>query len=125
MARAYPCLRIGSYDEAMPFYLDFLGFKVDFEYRRDENAPVYMGISKGKSPGISRGELALHLTEHTQQPLGIGVVMDVESVNDLYEELKSKTPGMPEVLVDQAWGKTELHLRDPFENKLVFTSPTP
>ena len=125
MARAYPCLRIDSYNDAMPYYLDFLGFKVEFEYRHDEASPVYMGISRGESCGISRGELALHLTEHTEQPSRIGVMFDVESVHDLYTELKSKNPSMSEELVDKPWGKTELHLRDPFGNLLNFTSPAP
>jgi hypothetical protein len=56
MSRAYPCLYIKSYDEALPYYVDFLRFNVDFEWRSKEGLPVYMGVSRGASPGISEGE---------------------------------------------------------------------
>ena len=124
MAHAYPTLGIGSYDEAMPFYLEFLGFRVDFEHRRDAGSPVYMGISRGVSPGIDRGFLALHLTEHAV-PLGAAVLLDVERVHDLYHDLRAKDPALAAELVDKPWGKSELHLHDPFGNHLTFTSPTP
>ncbi len=48
MAQAYPCLRIDSYDEAMPYYLDFLGFKVEFEYRHEEAFSCLHGYLKGR-----------------------------------------------------------------------------
>ena len=86
MSRAYPCLYIKSYDEALPYYVDFLRFHVDFEWRSEEGLPVYMGVSRGASP--------------------------------------VRQPGFSDDLVDQPWGKTELHLYDPFRNHLVFTSPT-
>ena len=50
MSRAYPCLYIKSYDEALPYYVDFLRFHVDFEWRSKEGHPVYMGVSRGESP---------------------------------------------------------------------------
>ena len=124
MARAYPCFRIDSYEVAMPYYLEFLGFKVDFEWRHEPGFPVYMGISRGESPGISQGELALHLTEHKEVPREIGVMMDVEDVYALFEDLKSRDPDLAAELVDQPWEKTELHLKDPFGNKIIFTSLT-
>ena len=83
-----------------------------------------MGISRGPSPGITEGQIALHLTEH-KVALGIGVVADVEDVRAFHEDLKSRNPRSAGVLVDQPWGKTELHLKDPWENLLIFTSPTP
>ena len=124
MSLAYPCFGIKNYDEATSHYLDFLGFKIDFEWREDAAAPVYMGISRGPSPGITEGQIALHLTEH-KVALGIGVVADVEDVRAFHEDLKSRNPRSAGVLVDQPWGKTELHLKDPWENLLIFTSPTP
>ena len=53
MERAYPILRIDDYEEAKSYYIEFLGFKIDFEWRHAEDFPVYMGVS--------RGGLALHL----------------------------------------------------------------
>ena len=123
MSRAYPCFGIKDYDEAMSHYLGFLGFKVDFEWRESANAPVYMGISRGVSPGITEGEIALNLTEH-RVPLGASVLADVEDVHAFLDDLKSRRPELEVVIYDQAWGKTELHLKDPWENLMTFTSPT-
>ena len=118
MERAYPVLRIDDYEEAKSYYIDFLGFEIDFAWRHAENFPVYMGIS--------RGGLGLHLTEHRGDAAGPGAAyLQIESVHDLYAELKGKRSDMSEEPIDQAWGSTELKLVDPFANKLTFTSPTP
>lgn len=37
MERAYPVLRIDDYDEAKSYYVDFLGFEIDFEWRHVES----------------------------------------------------------------------------------------
>lgn len=42
--RSYPVLRIDDYEEAKIFYVDFLGFEIEFEWRHVENFPVYMGL---------------------------------------------------------------------------------
>ena len=56
--KAVPVFRIFSLEKAREFYLDFLGFKVDWEARFDADAPVYMQVS--------RGGLALHLQSHQE-----------------------------------------------------------
>jgi catechol 2,3-dioxygenase-like lactoylglutathione lyase family enzyme len=42
-----PILRIFDVDRAREFYVDWLGFHVDWEHRFDENAPLYMQVSRG------------------------------------------------------------------------------
>ena len=111
-------MHIDDYQEAKRYYLDFLGFEIDFEWRHAEDFPVYMGVS--------RGGLALHLTEHKGDVAGPpGPQLRVESVPQIYAELKGKRADMGEEPIEQAWGATELMLVDPFNNKLTFTSPTP
>ena len=51
-----PLLRIFDVAKAKEFYLDFLGFTIDWEHRFGNNFPLYAQISR---PG-----LALHLSEH-------------------------------------------------------------
>jgi catechol 2,3-dioxygenase-like lactoylglutathione lyase family enzyme len=118
MERAYPILRIDDYEEAKSYYIDFLGFEIDFEWRHAEDFPVYMGIS--------RGGLGIHLSEHLGEPAGRpgAAYLQVENVLGIYAELKGKKSDMTEEPIDQAWGSTELKLQDPFENRLTFTSPT-
>jgi catechol 2,3-dioxygenase-like lactoylglutathione lyase family enzyme len=54
--RAVPVFRIFSLEKAREFYLDFLGFKVEWEHRFAPDAPVFMQVS--------RGGLAINLSEH-------------------------------------------------------------
>ena len=51
-----PVLRIFDEAKAREFYIDWLGFKIDFEQRFEEGSPIYMGISLG--------DCHIHLSEH-------------------------------------------------------------
>ena len=42
-----PVLRIFDEAKARGFYIDWLGFKIDFEHRFEEISPIYMGIYTG------------------------------------------------------------------------------
>jgi catechol 2,3-dioxygenase-like lactoylglutathione lyase family enzyme len=54
--RTTPIVRIFDEDKARAFYVDFLGFKVDWEHRFEPGTPIYMQISKD--------DCVLHLSEH-------------------------------------------------------------
>jgi hypothetical protein len=54
---AIPILRIFSVEKAKEFYVDFLGFTIDWEHRFDDNAPLYAQVS--------RAGLKLHLASIT------------------------------------------------------------
>ncbi|MFP3560523.1 glyoxalase superfamily protein, partial [Paraburkholderia sp. SIMBA_049] len=41
LAPAVPIIRIFSEDKAREFYVDFLGFSVDWEHRFGDNFPLY------------------------------------------------------------------------------------
>jgi catechol 2,3-dioxygenase-like lactoylglutathione lyase family enzyme len=112
--KAVPVFRIFSLEKAREFYLDFLGFKVDWEARFDADAPVYMQVS--------RGGLALHLSEHHGDgtPGSIAYVY-LTGVEELHRELHDKNyrhnqPGLEQ----QDWGMLELQVVDPFNNRIVF-----
>src|SRR5687768_18025800 len=51
-----PILRIFDEAKAREFYVDFLGFKVDWEHRFEAGLPLYMQVS--------RDQCILHLSEH-------------------------------------------------------------
>ena len=50
-----PILRIFDEAKAREFYVDFLGFKVDWEHRFEPDLPLYMQVSK---------DCILHFSEH-------------------------------------------------------------
>ena len=116
--RAIPVFRIFSLEKAREFYLDFLGFEVEWEHRFVPDAPVYMRVS--------RGRLAIHLSEHHGDGTpGSLAYVHMTGVKELHRELKEKNyrynhPG----LVEQEWGMTELTVTDPFNNRITFTEPS-
>jgi catechol 2,3-dioxygenase-like lactoylglutathione lyase family enzyme len=112
--KAVPVFRIFSLEKAREFYLDFLGFKVDWEYRFDPTAPVYMQIS--------RDGLLLHLSEHHGDGTpGSLTYVYTTGVEALHRELNDKNyrhnhPGLQQ----QEWGMLEMQVVDPFNNRIVF-----
>ena len=51
-----PLLRMFDIPATRAFYIDYLGFSVDFEHRFEPELPLYMQVS--------RGACRLHLTQH-------------------------------------------------------------
>lgn len=107
-----PILRIFSVEKAREFYIDYLGFKVEFEHRFGENFPLYMGIS--------RDGITLHLSEHHGDATpGSTVFINATGVDELRDELHAKDyrylkPGV-EIM---EWGTKVMQLTDPFGNRL-------
>jgi hypothetical protein len=114
-----PLLRIFSVDKAREFYLDYLGFMVDWEHRFEPELPLYMQVS--------RGGLILHLTEHHGDCTpGSKVFVHLTGVAELHAELKAKSynylrPGLQRA----PWGATTLELTDPFMNRILFSESDP
>lgn len=114
MKAPIPVLRIFDEAKAREFYLDFLGFSVDWEHRFEHDAPLYMQVS--------RGACVLHLSEHFGDGTpGACVFMPMTGIDAYHRDLNDKKyrharPG----LLDQTWGWREMHIDDPFGNKLRF-----
>ena len=115
LKRTIPILRMFDAAKAREFYIDYLGFSVDFEHRFHDNAPLFMGIS--------RDGITLFLSEHHGDGTpGTHVVVDMTGVDDLHRELQAKNyrymnPGIQ----PQEWGTRELTVYDPFGNHVTFS----
>ncbi|NGN65395.1 VOC family protein [Streptomyces sp. A7024] len=115
--RTVPLFRIFDVEKAREFYVDYLGFTVDWEHRFSDGMPVYMQVS--------RGDLTLHLTEHYGDASpGATAYIEVDGVGELHAELQAKEypylkPGVEE---DATLGSV-LELIDPFGNKLRLVQP--
>jgi catechol 2,3-dioxygenase-like lactoylglutathione lyase family enzyme len=114
---AVPILRIFDRAKAREFYVDFLGFTVDWEHGGD-GSPLYTQVS--------RGGTVLHLSEHhgDASPGGAALI-GTSDVAALQRELREQhyayaRPGVR----DEEWGRV-LVVIDPFHNRLVFHQPRP
>lgn len=110
---AIPILRIFSVDKAREFYLDFLGFTLDWEHRFAPDLPLYMQIH--------RDGLILHLSEHHGDATpGSAVFIRVQDLKGLGAELLQKNYGYARPGVETVdWG-LEMQVADPFGNRLRF-----
>ena len=117
MELAIPHLRILQYDQAVAFYVDALGFEIDFEWRAEPGVPVYMGIR--------RGTLVAHLSElEGSGPPGDGrgMTLSVNDVDAWYEHLQQKGVVFEQELQQRPWGARDFIVHDPFGNTIVVTS---
>lgn len=111
-----PVLRMFDYEKAKGFYVNWLGFQVDWEHRFGDNFPLYIQVSKGP--------LKIHLSEHHGDGTP-GSKVFVEYTDDLrswQEQLlaaayKYYRPG----LEDAPWGAITMTVVDPFGNTLLFS----
>lgn len=110
-----PVLRMFDVAKTREFYIDYLGFSVDFEHRFHENAPLFMGISRA---GVS-----LFLSEHHGDGTpGTHVVVQMSGLDDLHAELHAKNyrymnPGIE----TREWGTREMCVVDPSNNRIYFS----
>jgi catechol 2,3-dioxygenase-like lactoylglutathione lyase family enzyme len=111
---AIPIFRIFSVDKAREFYLDFLGFTLDWEHRFEPDMPLYMQVS--------RGALVLHLSEHHGDASpGSTAYVRMRGVRDYHAEISSKgyrylRPGVE----SRDWTSAEMTVTDPFGNRIRF-----
>ena len=113
----YPTPILRSFDEARArrFYVDFLGFEIEFEHRFEPGTPLYMGVRKG--------DCRLHLSEHYGDGSpGANIRIPVDDVKAYTAGLRAQKfenarPGEPQL---QPWGSWEITIHDPAGNKLTF-----
>jgi catechol 2,3-dioxygenase-like lactoylglutathione lyase family enzyme len=118
MKAPVPVLRIFDEGRAREFYIDFLGFHLDWEHRYRENFPVYAQIS--------RGPCIIHLSEHHGDGSpGALIRIETEGLEDFQKLLIEKNykyakPGL-EIM---PYGTRAMSVADPFGNRLVFFDRT-
>ena len=111
-----PILRVFDESKSREFYIDFLGFNIDWQHRFEDDMPLYMQVSKG--------DCILHLTEHHGDSCpGAAMRIEVDDIDGYQKELiekqyKNARPGVQ----DQPWGSRDMPINDPFGNRLVFTN---
>jgi catechol 2,3-dioxygenase-like lactoylglutathione lyase family enzyme len=116
--KTVPILRILDEAKAKAFYVDFLGFKLDWANRA--SGALFMQASLD--------ECVLHLSEHSGDANpGAAVKLHTDKIEEYVEQLvvKEYPPGVAEQdpgVAEQPWGSLDMVLVDPFGNRLVFTN---
>ena len=114
---AIPLFRIFDYALAKAFYVDWLGFQIDWEHQFAPGMPRYVQVS--------RDALVLHLTEHFGDCCpGAKAFVHVDDVEALQRELHQRpNPNMNPGLEEAPWGARTMEVIDPFGNRICFNQP--
>lgn len=115
MKSAVPILRIFDEQKAKEFYIDFLGFSIDWEHRFEDHFPLYMQIFYSGC--------ILHLSEHHGDCCpGSAIRIEVDQIRTLHANLLEKNykyarPGLEQT----PWQTEEISVQDPFGNRIIFS----
>jgi uncharacterized glyoxalase superfamily protein PhnB len=112
-----PILDVRDFDAALRFYVEGLGFKVEFRYAEDPN----------NYAGVCRDDVSLHLQWQHDDEFQRGtagrlrVRIAVDDPDALFEEFRAAgvVPEGTQVR-ETAWGTREFGFRDPDGNGLTF-----
>ncbi|MEM7477880.1 MAG: glyoxalase superfamily protein [Planctomycetota bacterium] len=115
-----PILRMLDEVIGRAFYLDYLGFEVDWECRFTPEAPVFMQVRLG--------EAHIHLDGHANQDSPVSQMnIPVLGLQNYCDYLIAKNADYPKpCLVDPRYvgRNTDMNIEDPFGNRLIFSSQT-
>ncbi len=114
LQQAIPMLRIFDEDKARAFYIDWLGFTIEFEHRFEPEMPIYLGIRKDN--------LQIHLSEHHGDGTpGTKVYIVCAEIKKYHAELVAKQYKYYRPSVEKTFYNTLcMEVQDPFSNKLLF-----
>lgn len=106
-----PALRITDYLRSKSFYVDGLGFHIEWEHRFEPNLPVFMQVN--------RDGLVFYLTQHSGdcQPGGL-IHLFVPDVDAWFAELTSKGIPVRTPPSESIPGLRDMTIVDPDGNKL-------
>ena len=113
--RVFPQLRMTNWNRTRAFYVDALGFTVDWEHRFEPGLPVFAQLT--------RDGLSLFLTEHTGDcQVGGAAYLVVDDVDALFREISRRGITPAEAPADTEWHAREMTVVDPDGNKLRFST---
>lgn len=112
-AKVIPILRIFSVEKAKEFYVDYLGFAIDWEHHFADDTPAYLQLS--------RDGLVLHLSEHHGDCCpGSTIFVWMTGIDELHNQLAAKNykylrPGLEKTFYNARC----LRVIDPFGNRIL------
>jgi catechol 2,3-dioxygenase-like lactoylglutathione lyase family enzyme len=108
----FPELRITDYARSKAFYVDGLGFQIDWEHRFEPNLPVFMQLT--------RAGQSLFLSEHGNSKVGGAAYFFVPDVDAWYRDFTGAGVRPESPPTDAPYGIREMCVVDPDGNRLRF-----
>ena len=105
-----PVLRVGSYEETVSHYVEWLGFNVDWEYR-EEQLPFVISITRD---GFS------FMLAESETSNGSWTTIYVSDLEAMLEELNSRRSNSVKIELYPPNDIAQIHVIDPWKNLLVF-----
>jgi len=110
-----PQLLVVDIGRSIEFYTKKLGFDIDFRYE-----DFYSGISKdGFSIHLKEGKPSIEERQNRRNNEDLDIVFSVDGIEDLYEEISSKSVEFIQPLREMDYGK-EFYVADPDEYIIGF-----
>ena len=105
-----PVFGVGSYEETVSHYVEWLGFKVDWEYR-EEQLPFVVSITRD---GFS------FMLAESETSNGSWTTIYVSDLEAMSEELNSRRSNSVKIEIYPPNDIAQIHVIDPWKNLLVF-----
>jgi catechol 2,3-dioxygenase-like lactoylglutathione lyase family enzyme len=110
-----PQLRVTSASRSLAFYVEGLGFAVDWKHQFEPGFPLFLQLT--------RAGQTIFLTEHTGDcQVGGAVYFTVPDVDECYRDFSVRGAVLIEGPEDTAWGTREMLVTDPDGNRLRFAT---
>lgn len=115
---AVPVVQVGSVAPAKMFYIEFLGFSIDWGWAEsNDRRPFYAQIS--------RSGVTLHLTSSGGARGPAELLVRMTGLDTLHAELSRKAHLFPLTIRQTPDDRRELQVADPFGNRLRFSENNP
>ena len=116
ISNVVPVLSVGSYEETVSHYVEWLGFNVDWEYR-EKQLPFVISITRD---GFSFMLTELDTSSESETSTGSWTVIYVSDIDAMSEELNSRRSNSVKVQLYPPLNIAQVHVKDPWKNPLVF-----
>lgn len=113
---AVPVLPVENLDIAKQFYVDKLGFSLNWEYRDNDRQVGMLGVQRG---GM-KITLDWPMSGHGRDAC---VSLEVESADAYYQEWLQRGVPVSREPRNEAWGARTFGVRDPFGNTIFVMGP--
>lgn len=109
-----PIFRIFDIEKAHSFYINYLGFELDWKQQYSENMPLYFQVSLK--------DAILHLSEHHGDSTpGSAIRIKINDLENFHSSLSKKEYSYFNPVIEKTpWDTIELTVIDPFFNRITF-----